>query len=93
MSKINFIQVTPEHLTEIVKNVISQEFEKLKSLINPSNSLINYLTREEVAKKLKISKGTLNNWVNSGKLIAHKVNRKVLFIESDIESFIANSKN
>lgn len=92
MTNVNFVQVSPEYVVEIVKNAVAFEFQKFQEILQPQKTDIEYLTRKEAAKKLKVSLGTLNNWVNSGKLSSHKVGRRILFIESELEIVVNQSK-
>ena len=45
-----------------------------------------YLTRHETARRLRISLVTLTDWVNRGKICAHKIGGRVLFRDSDVEA-------
>lgn len=45
-----------------------------------------YLTRRETAHRLRISLVTLTDWVNHGKIRAHKIGGRVLFRDSDVEA-------
>ncbi|GHV64990.1 hypothetical protein FACS1894199_04550 [Bacteroidia bacterium] len=56
----------------------------------PSNPLSRYLTRSEAANTLRISISTLSRLVKNQNLPAKKVGRRVLFLESDIQSVILN---
>lgn len=87
-SEIRFIQVTPDELTAMIADAIVKGFEQAKELLNRPTKQSEYLTRKETAKRLKISIGTLDNWSKSGKLLSHKIDRKVLYKESEIEEFI-----
>ena len=46
------------------------------------------LTREQAAKKLTISKNTLNRWAANGYLIPVKIGRRVLYKPSDIDEML-----
>ncbi|KAF0182738.1 MAG: hypothetical protein FD164_934 [Nitrospirae bacterium] len=43
-----------------------------------------YFTTEEAAALLKLSPGTLRNWLSSGRIKCHRIGRAVRFSESDI---------
>ena len=49
-------------------------------------SLRDDLTRRETARRLRISLVTLNDWVNRGRIRAHKIGGRVLFRDSDVEA-------
>ena len=73
-------------MNEIVKEAIS---DTLKS-ITLSKNLDEYLTRENAAKFLGISKPTLTKLITDKGLIYVRVGRKIMFRRSDLLSF--NSK-
>lgn len=91
-NEIKLIQVSPENLAEIVKNAVSSELERFSDLFKKSDSTLEYLTRDEVCKRLKISKGTLNNRSRSGELPSHKVGRRVLYKNCEVEKYLNNQK-
>ena len=92
METLKLVQVTPESLAEIVKNAVSIELEKFSDLFKKSESDSEYLTREEVCKRLKISKGTLNNRSRSGEIPFHKVGRRVLYRNCEVQEYINSQK-
>lgn len=47
-----------------------------------------WLTAKEVCKKLGICLSTLDNWVKQGKVIRHKVGRRVYYLKSEIDKLI-----
>lgn len=92
MEALKLVQVTPENLAEIVKNAVSSELERFSDLFKKSDSDLEYLTRDEVCKRLKISKGTLNNRSRSGEIPSHKVGRRVLYKNCEVEKYLNNQK-
>ena len=92
METLKLVQVTPENLAEIVKNAVSSELERFSDLFKKSESDSEYLTREEVCKRLKISKGTLNNRSRSGEIPSHKVGRRVLYRNCEVQEYINGQK-
>jgi excisionase family DNA binding protein len=47
-----------------------------------------YLTVEELAKYLKVTKKTLYNWIWLRKIPYFKINGKILFEKNEVESWI-----
>lgn len=47
-----------------------------------------YLTIKEVTVLMKVSRTTVYNWMNSGKLIFYKVGRLVRIKSEDLKKFI-----
>lgn len=45
-----------------------------------------YLTTDEVVKKLKTTRQTINNWRKSGKLKAYGISNRILFKRSEVEA-------
>ncbi len=45
-----------------------------------------YLTREEVAKLLRISLPTLHDWTKTGTIKAYRIGRRVLYKENEVNS-------
>ena len=50
-----------------------------------------FLTTDEVCRELHISRWTLGRWIDSGKLNAKKVGRRVLIPKSEVERLLAGS--
>lgn len=46
------------------------------------------LTFKEVMDYLKVSRTTIYDWLNAGKIKAYKIGKSVRFKRSDIEAFI-----
>ena len=57
-------------------------------LSQPGSGLLSELGTEarETARRLRISLVTLNDWVNRGRIRAHKIGGRVLFRDSDVEA-------
>jgi len=52
-----------------------------------------YLNSKETCRLLNISNTTLHDWIKKGKLIPHRMGRKLLFLKSEIMKQIAVSIN
>lgn len=52
------------------------------------------LTRTEAAKYLGVNSQTLANWAYTGKVKIpfHKVGRKVIYMRSDLDSYLASTR-
>jgi len=84
MTTINVIQLTSVELKDLISDAVRKELEALKEqleLPKPEE----YLTRKEVMNLFKISKGTLQNWVDAGRLTKHGVGGRVYFRRSELE--------
>ena len=75
-------------IIQISENEFQQRLEKAveKALANysPLVKELKYLTRKEVAAKLRISLPTLNEYTKSGKLKGHRLNGRVLYRDDEI---------
>ena len=73
-------------LTDLISNCVKAELQKINEVIqlNPKTEPSELLTREEVAKILKVSYTTLFHWNNSGELSAQKIGNRVYYQRSII---------
>lgn len=53
----------------------------------------NYLTVEEVAQRLRVSKQTIYSWIAEGRLESTKLGRVRRIMASSVERFVAAGKN
>lgn len=84
MENIQFIQITPEQLKENIVNAVKDQLDSLKKDFQPKNPE-EFLTREEVAKLLKVNISTIGNWKKAGVLKPHFLGSRVYFKRSEIE--------
>ena len=88
---IQFLQTTPEQLQEAIVNGIKDQLRAFKSSLSNQTS-DELLTRYEVAEMLKISIGTVHNWVNQGILKRYGIGNKVYFKKSEVENALIELK-
>lgn len=69
-----------------LKNIIGQVFDEKMQLLKTADSKENFLTRHEVAKKLRISLPTLNEFTKNGRITGYRIGGRVLYKESEIEA-------
>ena len=68
-----------------IREVISDAVEKSLSRLMPNKGRAEeYLTREEAADLLKVSKGTIDVWRRKGIIKAYRINSRVRFLKSDL---------
>ena len=71
MTKEIFLSgMTADQLSEMIRESLRDELQQLHP--EPSAEIPNYLTRRETARRLRISLVTLSDWVNRGRIRAHK---------------------
>lgn len=63
----------------------------MKTLFSP---LLERFTRAEAAVYLGVETQTLANWAHTGKVKIphHKVGRKVIYMKSDLDSFLSSTR-
>ncbi len=83
---LNFVNISLEDMTSIMRKIIASELQKAKELNSPTpkDDSDKILTREEVCKLLKVSTTTLHNWNISKILVNQKVGRRVYYMTSDV---------
>lgn len=86
--EIVLISYRKEELLEMIEGAIKNVIDKIKL----ENEGEQYLSREEAAKLCSVTVQTLNNWVNSGRLISHRINGRVLYKRSDIDNALTKRK-
>ena len=76
--------LTADQLSEMIRESLRDELHQFRPARPKSET--KYLTRQETARRLRISLVTLTDWVNRGKICAHKIGGRVLFRDSDVEA-------
>jgi excisionase family DNA binding protein len=85
MAEISIIQINREELKNIVFEAIRGELEYLKVNQNIIASE-EYLTREETAKKLKISLPTLDGYTKKGVIEGYRLGTLVRYKKVEVEA-------
>ena len=76
MTKEIFLSgMTADQLSEMIRESLRDELRQLHPEPSP-----------ETPRRLRISLVTLNDWVNRGRIRAHKIGGRVLFRDSDVEA-------
>ncbi|NLP59230.1 helix-turn-helix domain-containing protein [Lutibacter sp. B1] len=84
-SKITQVHgVNPQEFKESIISDIRAEFEKLSKSFQPIEPP-KYLTRQEVAKILKISLVTLSDWNKKGILKPYRLGNLVRYKQSELD--------
>jgi excisionase family DNA binding protein len=91
MNRPKIITIDLESLTEIMRDLISEEFNKAflnKVEQNVEEHKTELLTRKECAKFLKISTTTLWKITKEGELSSQNIGSKVLYLRDNVENYI-----
>jgi excisionase family DNA binding protein len=83
------VQLSVGDLQQLIQEAVKEQMTKITDVIKLStktseNDSEQLLTREEVAKILKVSFTTLFHWNNDGKLPAQKIGKRVYYQRSTI---------
>ncbi len=91
---MNPILLNGINLSDIKKILGEVLDEKLNDFTKPVNSEDQeYLSRKEVAKLLKISLTTLNDWSKQGIVQAYRIGNRVLYKKKEIEDSVSKTQN
>lgn len=82
---IQFIQTTPDQLTEQILKGVNERLEEFQKNFQQKGST-QWLTREETAKLLKVSLVTLHDWTKRKILIAYRIGNKVRYKKDEVEN-------
>lgn len=87
MEAIQFIGISPDkHAAAILKGV-DERLERFEKKFQPKEPT-EYLTRQEVAKLLKVDLSTVHNWSKGGKLRKYGIGHKVYYKRTEVENAI-----
>lgn len=93
MQTIQFISTTPADLKkEIVNELVNSLLPKLSKEFQPKTP-VEYLSRTEVAKLLKVDISTVHNYTKRNILISYGIGGRVLYKRTEIESAIVQLKH
>jgi excisionase family DNA binding protein len=94
MSSIQFIQVSPTELANLINEGIKEHLhDTIKELLEQQPNQKELMTRQETKKYFNVSLVTLHSWVNKGIIKKYKVGNKTFFKRSELEKVVSNSNN
>jgi hypothetical protein len=92
MEQIQFIQVTPQELANLVAEAVKSEIQKvLIKSIEPQKEAKEFLTRKETAELFGVTLMGLNDWQKNGILKRYKMGRRSYFKYSELLEVLYNS--
>lgn len=92
MSTIQFIPLEPQQLQEEIANTVKGQLQQFFNDIKLRQAE-EWLTRDEVAKMLKVNISTINNWKKSGKLISYGIGNRIYFRKTEVEESLQRLKS
>jgi hypothetical protein len=91
MSKQVFTSLTPEELAQMIKEAVDQSVIKnLKNQSDPSEDLIKGPEAREI---LKVSRTTLHNYVQEGRINSYQLGSRVFYSRKEIIDAVKSSSN
>jgi hypothetical protein len=91
--KNSLVILTPEAISEIVKNGVKSELKEFKKEFNIQNQPEDLLSREQVLDLLQINPTTLWHYQNKGKIPFYKFANKCFYKRSEIMNSLILVKN
>tara|TARA_R110000803_G_scaffold204269_1_gene270178 strand:- start:283 stop:564 length:282 start_codon:yes stop_codon:yes gene_type:complete len=75
--------LSPERLTELIKDGVKSQLEDFKKTLQTHNP-DELLTRTETCKFLQIDSSTLWHWTNKGKVIAYGIGNRRYYKKAEL---------
>lgn len=94
MQQIQLIQISPEELSNLISEAVTQAIQTLSTELQIAISKPHekeVMTRIEVAKFLCVSLVAIHDWTNKGILKQYKLGRRVYFNRSEIMQTLYDS--
>ena len=93
MSNIQFIEVSPTELADLIQLGLKKEVENLISeLSDNKESGKEFLTRKETAEFFGVSVVTIHAWINEGHISSYKMGNRTYFKRSELIEQLLNQK-
>jgi hypothetical protein len=89
---IQLLNITPNDLTNLIKEGIKSEISELKKSLNPDHLESPHLTRRQTAEFFGVSLNCINDWTRKGILKAYKVGQRVFYRRSELMQVMFNQK-
>lgn len=89
---IQFINVSPDELKKEILEGVSKQLQDFKKGL-PLKEQNEWLTRQEVARMLKIDLSTLYHWSKKGKLTPYGISGRVYYKKHEVEAALIKLDN
>jgi len=89
---IQLLNLSTDELKEAILNDLRPQLESLRQELNQQGPE-EYLTRNELAEKLKVSLPTINDWSKKGILKPYRLGNLVRFKKSEVEESLIEINN
>jgi len=92
MNPILILQgVTLDNLLAQIESIVEKKLNEKIAQLTPSKKW-HYMSRNEVAKLLKISLPTLHDWTKQGIVISYRIGSRILFRSDEIDQSVTQRK-
>ncbi len=91
MQNIQFIQITPEQLSNAIIEGVKLQLQDLKKHFKPKEPN-RYLTRQDVANMLQIDLSSVHNWTKKGTLTSYQISGRIYYKLDEVEDAIIKLK-
>ena len=94
MSQIQFIQITPQELVNLISDSVKTQILEFSKNMKTTFSQVDekeFLTRKETAELFKVSLVTIHDWQNNGILKVYKMGNRSYFKYSELLERLYNS--
>lgn len=81
------ITVTPDQLSQIIRESVKDELNAFKGNLITKSDNPEYLSKKEAAKILRVNPNTLDLWVKRGLIKRYTISSRIRFISSEIREF------
>ena len=81
--QIHLIQMSIEELEEIIDKKLTDSWQKIQ-FFYPSNSVDDFLTRNETAQMLRVTLPTLYDWTKRGYLQSYRMGSRIRYKRSEV---------
>ncbi len=92
MQTILLQSIHVDDFRKLIGEVIDEKLKQLTQREKPQNKT-NYLDRKEVAKLLKVSLPTLNEWSKLGIIQSYRIGKRILYKQDEINSSVQQVRN
>ena len=92
MDTIQFIGISPDALADLIDKRLDKRFKEVTDHLQPKTPT-EYLSRQEVAKMLKVDIATVHNMSVKGILQKYQISGRVLYNRSEVENAIVKLNN
>ena len=84
METVQFIQTTPQQLTDQITTQITEQLKQLKKELLNKDLDDELMTRKESCKLLQIDSSTLWHWTNKGRVKAYGIANRRYYKRSEL---------